>query len=131
MNSRFRNTINLKCSGTLMTSGMIVILFCILALIPSAGLHGMDKGDPARGEESFNKRLCAFCHALNGRGGNLGPDLNEVKQRRSKEWLFKWLKNPQALKSDSIMPKESWTSDQEIYDVISYLTGSGKDTGKQ
>ena len=90
----------------------------------------MENGDPARGEASFNKRSCAFCHTLNGRGGNLGPDLTDVKQRRSEEWLLKWLKDPHALKPDTIMPRVTWTSDREIYDVISYLVNSGGSNGK-
>ena len=130
MNSRLRSIVDSKCSGIFMTPGMIIIILCLFLLVPFTGLHGMEKGDPARGEASFNKRSCAFCHTLNSRGGNLGPDLTDVKQRRSGEWLFKWLKDPQALKPGTIMPRVSWTSDGEIYDVISYLTSSGKDTGK-
>ncbi|MEN8262872.1 MAG: c-type cytochrome [Nitrospirota bacterium] len=130
MNSRFRNIVDSRCSGKLMTPGLIVIFLCLLVLFPFTGLHGMEKGDPARGERSFNKRSCAFCHTLKGRGGDIGPDLTNIKQRHSEEWLFKWLKDPHSIKPGTIMPIISWTSDQEIYDVISYLTSSGGDSGK-
>ena len=130
MISRFRSIVDSKCSGIFMIPGLIVIFLCLFLLVPFTGLHGMEKGDPARGEASFNERSCAFCHTINGRGGNLGPDLTDIKKKQSDERIFKWLKDPQALKPDTIMPRVSWTSDREIYDVISYLTSLGGDTGK-
>ena len=121
---------NVSLTHTLRKPGLVItfLSFFLFVILPS--VYGMENGDAARGEASFNKRSCAFCHTLNGRGGNLGPDLTNVKERRSGEWLFKWLKDPHALKPDTIMPRVTWTSDREIHDVISYLTGSEKETGK-
>ena len=124
------HTQNVSCPHSLRKPGLVItfLFFFLFVILPAA--YGMENGDPARGEASFNKRTCVFCHTLNGRGGNLGPDLTNVKERRSEEWLFKWLKNPPAIKPDTIMPRVPWTSDREIHDVISYLKSSGKDTGK-
>ncbi len=62
-----------------------------------------------------------MCHSLNGKGGDVGPDLTGVNKRRSDEWLMKWLKDPPSIKADTMMPKMEWNSDQEILDIIYYL----------
>ncbi len=120
-----RTLMDVDYTEILKQAGLAGIFLCILLLFPFADLHGMEKGDPARGEASFNKRTCAFCHTLNGRGGDVGPDLTNIKERRSDEWLFKWLKDPPSIKPDTIMPKMKWESDQEIIDVIYYLKDPG------
>jgi cytochrome c2 len=125
------HTQNVSCPHILRKPGLVIIFLSFFVFVILPAVYGMEKGDLARGEASFNKRTCAFCHTINGKGGSLGPDLTNVKERRSEEWLFKWLKNPPAIKSDTIMPRVPWTSDREIHDVISYLKSSGKDAGKQ
>ena len=39
-----------------------------------------EKGDPARGKEVFTA-TCAVCHAFNGEGGKVGPDLTGIAAR--------------------------------------------------
>ncbi len=34
-------------------------------------------GTPARGEEIFQRKACATCHAVGGKGGRVGPDLGQ------------------------------------------------------
>ena len=60
-----------------------------------------------RGLFLYAERECAYCHQITGLGGHrVGPDLsNVVAKRRTKEYLVSYLKNPQAIKSTSIMPK--------------------------
>lgn len=96
-----------------------IVMFLFIAI--STNVYGEEKGNPIRGETIFNKRSCSLCHSINGKGGEVGPDLTHVNQRRSEEWLFKWLKDPESIKPDTIMPKMDWDSDQEILDIISYL----------
>ncbi len=55
-----------------------------------------------RGRELFLIRSCDACHGI-GKGRRAGPDLLGVTDRRSQEWLRKWLKDPAAmLASDSL-----------------------------
>jgi protein SCO1/2 len=52
--------------------------------------------DPAlakRGATLFITRSCYSCHSI-GRGRRGGPDLQGVTDRRTKEWLRQWLKDP-------------------------------------
>jgi ubiquinol-cytochrome c reductase cytochrome b subunit len=60
-----------------------------------------------RGLNVYAKRECAYCHHIAGRGGRIqGPDLsNVVAKGRTKEWLTRFIKDPQAVSPWSIMPK--------------------------
>ncbi len=60
-----------------------------------------------RGLHIYVDRECAYCHQIQGRGGHrTGPDLANIaaKGRTAKE-LAKFVKDPQAVRSSSIMPK--------------------------
>ena len=90
-------------------------------------------GDPAavKGKLDFESK-CLACHSI-GQGRKLGPDLAGVTDRRSSEWLTKWLKSPEKmLQSDAnakAMLKESGglpmpnqnLSDEEIRQYIGYF----------
>jgi putative heme-binding domain-containing protein len=44
-------------------------------------------GDPVRGKEVFNAN-CAVCHAFNGTGGKVGPNLTGIGSREPKDILI-------------------------------------------
>jgi len=57
--------------------------------------------DVKRGKSLFENKGCSGCHSI-GAGRRAGPDLKGVTERRSREWLQKWIKDPDAmLASDS------------------------------
>ncbi|HET9597026.1 MAG TPA: SCO family protein [Anaeromyxobacteraceae bacterium] len=47
------------------------------------------------GEDLFRTR-CAACHTVGG-GDRIGPDLAGVTGRRDRDWLARWIADPQAL----------------------------------
>ena len=56
--------------------------------------------EAVKGKLDFESK-CLACHSI-GQGRKLGPDLAGVTQRRSNEWLTKWLKSPEKmLQSDA------------------------------
>jgi len=63
----------------------------------------------ARGLYLFADRECAYCHQISGKGGHrTGPDLaNVVAKHRTREFLARYIRNPQAVSTTSIMPKYS------------------------
>lgn len=67
----------------------------------------------AEGLRLYADRDCAYCHNIKGTGGKvLGPDLaNVLKKDRDREWLMKFIENPQAENRWNSMPK--YTLDQE------------------
>jgi cytochrome c oxidase cbb3-type subunit III len=54
-------------------------------------------GDAASGAALYRgKGSCAGCHSLNGVGGVAGPDLTDIGERRSADYLRESLINPEA-----------------------------------
>jgi len=78
-------------------------------------------GDPIAGEELVEVMDCRQCHTIQGDGGAVGPDLTNVRLRRSKEWLVRFLEDPTLVRPSSGMPGFPWESEEEIYNIISYL----------
>lgn len=92
-------------------------------------------GDPAKGKELFNAN-CAACHKLDKK--LIGPALEGVTERRSREWLQAWIKDNQALiksgDDDAIaiyeeynkMPMQAFPqlSEQDIDDILAYTDGA-------
>jgi cytochrome c2 len=48
---------------------------------------------------AFYENNCAPCHTI-GEGAQAGPDLNNVTARRSRDWLIRFMLDPEAFASD-------------------------------
>ena len=80
--------------------------FIVGALVVSGSVaQAQMKVDPnlaKRGKSLFQNKGCTACHTI-GKGKLAGPDLAGVTQRRSIDWLKRWLKDPPAMiGSDSV-----------------------------
>jgi nitric oxide reductase subunit C len=75
----------------------------------------------ARNQPAIFSQVCIACHALHGKGGNVGPALDGVGSRRDAQYIGKWLHDPQSIKADSKMPKLP-LSESEINELTSYLS---------
>ncbi|WCL49870.1 c-type cytochrome [Leptospira sp. GIMC2001] len=67
------------------------------------------------------QQLCIACHAVGGSGGVVGPSLDHVGTKFDKEYLDKWLSDPQAVKPGTAMPKLP-LSEMERKEIILYLS---------
>ncbi|HWP83200.1 MAG TPA: cytochrome c [Bacteroidota bacterium] len=76
--------------------------------------------DIHEGRVMMERNGCFSCHAVNGFGGQIGPALNGVKERKSREELFRWIKSPWSVKPGTKMPQYNLTDDT-ILKIISYL----------
>jgi mono/diheme cytochrome c family protein len=89
-------------------------------------------GDPVRGREVFLQNTvlsCNRCHALEGRGGGIGPSLDGVGSRLTKDGLLQSIVDPNAVMAESwpasvsAMPAlRSFMTKQELADLVSFLT---------
>ena len=58
-----------------------------------------------RGKRLYeNKYGCDGCHSLASEGGKIGPALDRAGFRLNATWIYRWLKNPQAMDSATRMP---------------------------
>lgn len=98
-------------------------------------LMGWDPSDPAVIEEGeflfVEEYACDGCHKRSpgGEGGIVGPELSHTVERIRPEWLYYWLKNPQAMRPDTPMPNFKM-SDSQIKAVLAYIL-SLNDGGSQ
>lgn len=87
----------------------------------------------ATGEEIYNK-MCMSCHSLTDKV-LMGPGLQGVGERRSEEWIMKWVRDPQAVLAsgdkDAVklfeefnkvpMPGFPQLTDDEIKDFLAFV----------
>ena len=91
-------------------------------------------GDAGRGKAIVETVGCYGCHAVEEKddivhhpGSDtraVGPKLSRVAEKASFEWLYSWVRDPEALWHDTRMPSLR-LSDQEAADVAAYLAGLG------
>ncbi len=67
------------------------------AALPRAALEAL-RGDDRNGERLFfsARAACSRCHAVDGRGGDIGPDLGAVRAKLDTPALFDAILNPSA-----------------------------------
>lgn len=63
---------------------------------------------------------CQSCHQINGKGGYVGPPLNETAKRSKPGWIYSWMKNPQYYRPDTIDPNQGLT-DMEAKQITAYI----------
>ncbi len=91
------------------------------------------EGLARRGFELFGARGCGACHTIEGTPyqGKIGPNLTNMGERSTVgagvlendpegEGLFRWLKNPQAVKPGNKMPNLG-LSDDDVRALVAYL----------
>jgi len=95
-----------------------------------------------QGQENF-QTLCSACHTIGG-GRLVGPDLQDVSERRSEQWIIRFVQHSQELVAagdpDAValfqefnripMPDQP-LSDEQIRGIIAYIRGTGSTVAVQ
>ncbi len=76
--------------------------------------------DLLEGADIYVSNLCSSCHKVNGAGGQTGPSLNGLSERRSRQWVVRHFQAPRIMSPGSIMPPYHFASDEEGK-LIAYL----------
>jgi cytochrome c2 len=91
------------------------------ALMQTKGAGAIDLG-----KKLVQEKGCRACHVINGRGGNIGPDLTWEGDKAAEQFdytrllgqqtMFAWhvahLKEPKALVPDTVMPNFGFSTEQ-------------------
>ncbi|MCH2208876.1 MAG: PQQ-dependent sugar dehydrogenase [Lentisphaerales bacterium] len=86
------------------------------------------KGDPVNGERMYRAILCAKCHFKDGKGGEVGPDLNNLHTRFSARDTLDAIINPSAVISEQFVNMEVQLKSGVLY--IGQLIDAGPDNYK-
>ncbi len=78
------------------------------------------------GKVIWEKNNCMGCHTLFGEGAYYAPELTKVVERRGKEWIKLFLKDPEAMFPGERKMVNYHFTDQEIDEVVAFLDWCGK-----
>lgn len=86
-----------------------------------------DQLSPAvvRGKAIWEANNCMGCHTILGEGAYYAPELTRVVERRGREWLTIFLRDPQAMFPGKRRMVQYDFSDAQISDVIAFLAWIG------
>jgi cytochrome c oxidase cbb3-type subunit III len=95
-------------------------IWLVVAHVRSLGRVAVEKlpGDPAKGKTLFESQGCGGCHMVDGAGGSLGPDLDEVGARRSSERLRQCLLEPGSALPDGFVMVRAILGDGSVLEGI-------------
>jgi len=126
---------NFQLTGQKINKGFnycAVFFVSLLLLVIANTISYSSEADQLEGAQYFNQ-ICTACHTI-GKGRLVGPDLANVQERRSDQWLQKFIKSSQTLINSGdpdavaifeeynkmVMPDAPFTDDQ-IGAVIVYI----------
>jgi mono/diheme cytochrome c family protein len=73
-----------------------------------------------QGQRLFQQKGCIGCHSIAGKGGTLGPALDDVGLRRSPEWMLQHFRDPQTLSPGTVMPRFGF-AESEARALVDFL----------
>jgi len=74
------------------------------------------------GRTLYRQEGCFVCHALNGEGGKVGPDLTtEGTRGRTDQWLIGHFKDPPAYVHGSVMPPFKNLTEEQLQALTRFL----------
>jgi mono/diheme cytochrome c family protein len=90
--------------------------------LTGSSVAASDYQPAGRAGQLMNDLACFSCHRINGRGGDMAPDLTWEGSSVQRQWLTEFLKNPNTLRPALIrrMPKFN-LSDSDINELTDYI----------
>ena len=88
----------------------------------TAAVHESNYRPAGKAGQLMADLRCFSCHAINGRGGDMAPDLSWEGSAVQRPWLAEFLRNPETLRPALIrrMPRFNFTPD-EINTLTDYM----------
>lgn len=74
-----------------------------------------------RGKHLWDRSNCMGCHTILGEGGYYAPELTRVVERRGKEWIAVFIKDPEAMFPGERRMVKYGFDDAQIADLIAFL----------
>lgn len=78
-----------------------------------------DQDSVARGRQFYLAQNCNLCHSIGGKGGSIGPPLDNVGNTQTRQQLIERMQGRRAGTIMPPLPKD--TTDQQINDLVDFL----------
>lgn len=108
--------------------GAMIAVFIALEVGGALSAPGVPAGQESQQVQSgrlvYKQFNCAYCHAINGVGGAVGPDLSQTGAKWKLADLSAYLTNPNSMIPKTLHPKLLFTSD-ELGNLSAYLLTLG------
>jgi hypothetical protein len=101
--------------------GIIVLLLLLGGRTSTAGDPVADRASLSPGQDLYQRLSCRGCHTLEGRGGEVGPTLDRVGSRLSREELETQLLTPYRRHPDSRMPSFAFVRLCELQTLLDFM----------
>ncbi len=111
-------------------AGLQAFLLSERAQSPIDAAVDWPKADSSNGRALFGELRCVSCHAVNDRGGTMGPELTRIGDKVRRAWLFSFLKNPHRTQPDTPMLQYR-LSDVQVRDLTAFLLDEYRTTDAQ
>jgi nitric oxide reductase subunit C len=111
-------------------TGLFAIAFLALTVDSMRQLPNQTKAqnitEPVkRGKAIWENNNCMGCHTLFGEGAYYAPELTKVVERRGKDWMRVFLKDPQAMFPGQRKMVQYHFKPEQIEDTIAFLEWCG------
>ena len=86
------------------------------------------KGDPKRGERIFDYGAvqCKSCHVVQGKGGNVGPNLSQIGKKYERKALLETIMEPSKAIAPEYVPHLLETTGGQVYAGFVVERGAGQ-----
>ncbi len=74
------------------------------------------------GAAVYKTKGCMNCHSLHGEGGTFGPPHDQVGRKLTLEQIEHYIKNPQSVNPEALMPAQEDLSEKEVEEVAKFLS---------
>lgn len=88
--------------------------------IPPLFEYELTRADVQAGMQVFDSLKCVNCHIIDGAGGYVGPQLDNMGNRLEAGWAYRWLLDPLKYKPETIHP-DFGLSETKAKQLTAYL----------
>lgn len=101
--------------------GVTLAAIAALHLAAAVASHASRERSPAPaaaapstpGSRLFVEKGCVSCHSLHGQGGRVGPALDDVDRRVTRDDLLRRLRDPASVQPRTLMPRIPLTDEEK------------------
>jgi ubiquinol-cytochrome c reductase cytochrome b subunit len=108
--------------------GLAVIVLAVLEITGAMSAPARQAAELSpleiEGERVYRDVNCSYCHAINGVGGAIGPDLSSIGSQLNEEQIMTYLRNPDSMVPNTLHPKLQFT-EEELDALTAYLLTLG------